>query len=119
MAQGLSLGFPKSFRLIHKKDFEYMRERSKKCSVPPLIAYVKDSRLSHKHVRIGFSVSKKQGNAVRRNRIKRVLREEFRLNPTRNLSGKDVLVVAAMQIESVESLRQAFRELLPRALGGA
>ncbi len=112
MAPGPSLGFPKTFRLTQKKDFEYMRERSRKCSAPPLIGYVKDSRMGAAHARLGLSVSKKQGSAVRRNRIKRVLRDEFRLSQEARSLHVDLMVVAAQPVQDMASLRQALREIL-------
>ncbi len=44
------------------------------------------------HARLGLAVSRKYGNAIRRNRLKRQLRECFRLNGVR-AAGVDVLVV--------------------------
>jgi len=45
-------------------------------------------------VRVGFSVSKRLGNAVDRNRMKRALREAFRAN-SRSLAGSTDLVFVA------------------------
>jgi len=44
-------------------------------------------------VRYGLSVSKKVGNAVVRNKLRRRLKEIFRLNAGRFLQGYDIVVV--------------------------
>lgn len=112
IAEGKALSYPKTCRIHQKKDFEYLRERSKKSFVPPLVIYTKASRLGLSHARLGLSVSSKQGNAVRRNRIKRILREEFRQSSERNSLNLDLLVVAAQKIESEQKLRESFRQAM-------
>ena len=44
--------------------------------------------------RIGISVSKKVGNSVVRHRVKRLIKESYRLNETRFRTGCDIVVVA-------------------------
>lgn len=48
--------------------------------------------------RIGITVSKKIGNAVTRNQIKRLIREFFRLN-LYNLSNKNYVVIVRKNID--------------------
>jgi len=44
--------------------------------------------------RLGITASKRTGNAVERNRIKRLVREFFRLNKDRLPRGVDILIAA-------------------------
>ena len=44
--------------------------------------------------RIGYTVSKKLGHAVVRNRVRRRLREIYRLHESEFLPGRDIVVVA-------------------------
>ncbi len=89
-----------------------MREKSRKGFSPPLVLYSKPSRLNYSHLRLGLSVSTKQGGSVRRNRIKRLLREEFRLYSRRHELSYDLLVVAANKISDENQLRESFKRLL-------
>jgi ribonuclease P protein component len=61
--------------------------------------------------RLGITVTKKVGNAVARNRIKRVLREVFRLERRLFPQGFDFVVVAKRGLDPVhlEDVRQELR----------
>ncbi|MBI3583218.1 MAG: ribonuclease P protein component [Nitrospinae bacterium] len=56
--------------------------------------------------RIGLSIPKKIGSAVKRNRVKRILREVFRQNKERFLKSHDIVVVAKKGAEGL-SFREA------------
>ena len=61
-------------RLRKNSQFQYVYRRGKSCASRELVMlYVRSQRLQ-----VGFSVSRKVGNSVERNRIRRRLREQFR-----------------------------------------
>ncbi len=69
--------------------------------------------------RLGLVVSRKVGSAVRRNRVKRLLREVFRRNPSLFPDGSDIVIVAkrgatALGYEQVRSEVASVRSLLAR-----
>ena len=57
-----------------------------------LVLYARRNRLGIN--RVGITVSKKLGKAVVRNRVRRRLREVYRLHESRFLPGWDIVVVA-------------------------
>jgi len=56
-----------------------------------LTVYARPNGLSH--CRLGLSVSKRIGNAVVRNRVRRLLREVFRLSKPRVAAGYDFVLI--------------------------
>ena len=67
--------------------------------------------------RVGVTVSKKLGGAVVRNRVRRRLREVYRLNETRFSPGWDIVIVArSRRIHAeFEKLTQAYLSLAAKA----
>ena len=67
--------------------------------------------------RVGVTVSKKLGCAVVRNRVRRRLREVYRLNEDRFLPGWDIVVVARSRCISADfgKLTQAYLSLAEKA----
>lgn len=66
----------KEYRLTRRNDFRKVYQRGKTAVSRCLVLYVAPSR--NETMRIGFSVSKKIGKAVVRNRIKRQMRAAAR-----------------------------------------
>ena len=67
--------------------------------------------------RIGLSLSRKVGNAVKRNRIKRLTREIFRKQKKRFKKGYDILVVGRETITeiSLTQMETIFSEALSKS----
>ncbi|MCR5089782.1 MAG: ribonuclease P protein component [Oscillospiraceae bacterium] len=80
---------------IHIKlnsDFRRVYARGKSAVSPTVVVYCRRNRLDHN--RFGFTVSKKLGKAVVRNRVRRRFREIVRLNGEELQTGYDLILVA-------------------------
>jgi ribonuclease P protein component len=86
-----SFPFPRSHRLSGKLLFAAVYDAKVKNSRGPLVMYSLPNSLGH--LRMGISISRRVGTAPKRNRIKRLLREAFRLNPIKLDRGYDLVVV--------------------------
>ena len=73
-------------------DFRRAYTRGKSYTNPALVMYVRKNRAGS--CRIGITASKKIGNAVQRNRARRVIREAFRQVKLPLRSNYDVVFVA-------------------------
>jgi len=83
--------FPRSHRLSGKLLFSAVYDAKVKSSRGPLVMYSRPNELRHQ--RMGISISRRVGTAPKRNRIKRLLREAFRLHPVKLDRGYDLVVV--------------------------
>lgn len=87
----------KVYRLKSPKDFRQAYQKGKSIVNAYLVLYYRKNLRNE--YRIGFSVSKKVGKAVIRNRIKRRLREICRLNEKIFPPGLDLIVVARVRVK--------------------
>jgi ribonuclease P protein component len=87
-----SLSFPKQERLLNRKDFVNLNRLGKKYRTKHFTIILKDN--GQDISRLGITVSKKIGNAVKRNKVKRLLREFFRLNKLCCPKGYDIVIIA-------------------------
>ncbi len=85
----------KQYRLREKKDFRYVYQRGKCYAYPLFVLY---QRVNQKNsCRIGFSISKKVGGAVIRNRLKRMFREAARQQINQFVVGYDYVFIIRKQ----------------------
>lgn len=91
LSQPLPYRFPKSSRLLTRNDFDRVYRFRCKAGDGSLLVFALRNDTSA--TRIGLSVSRKVGNAIVRNRLKRLLREAFRLTQHDLPTGLDLVVI--------------------------
>jgi ribonuclease P protein component len=80
-----------------KKNHEFKRLYNKGKSAASQCAVVYCRRNGSSENRLGITVSTKLGGAVQRNRIRRRLKEVYRLNEEKFSAGYDIVLVARMK----------------------
>ncbi|MEM4409548.1 MAG: ribonuclease P protein component [Candidatus Caldarchaeum sp.] len=99
--------FPSRFRLKRSSEFSLLFSKGKRRSGEHYtVVFLKNSL---GYPRLGMVVSRKTGNAVKRSRIKRVLREAFRLN--KSLFNSLDIVVMAKPGSHALGYREALKEI--------
>ena len=99
------------YRLKKNRAFQYVYRRGHSVACRNLVMLLAPSR----ELKIGFSVSKKTGNAVTRNRIKRRLRECFRPCLGDVKTGLYVIVARPSAAEAAfDDLKRDVRYLLKK-----
>lgn len=81
----------KQQKLRRPSDFRCVYETGRKAGDDHLLVFAMSNEL--RVTRLGLSVSKKHGSAVARNRIKRLLREAFRLDQFELPTGLDLVLI--------------------------
>lgn len=117
-ATAMDQTFGKSRRIRRRDDISRMFEAGIRVSNGQMVLLAARNDLGH--ARFGVGVSKRHGHAVRRNRIKRLCREAFRLSRGDLAAGWDYFALPEAGAEmTLESLRASLRSLGALAVGKA
>jgi ribonuclease P protein component len=119
MPGSLGLGFGKQQRLLKASDFNRVFKQGRRVSLPEFtVAFrVRPGKEGQAFVpRLGLSVSRKVGNAVERNLLKRRLREIFRLEQANLVFGAEIVVIPRKEanVLSYPELKTKFFGLIER-----
>ena len=103
-------------RIKSEKDFQFVFKKGKSFANRQIVVYV-ISKTDQVEFRIGLSVSKKIGNAVVRNRIKRYLRQSFFEIGPNLVRDIDIVVIARTQLSeySFSEVKNSLIHVLKRA----
>ena len=91
----------KLLSICENRDFRRVYAKGKLFISPILIVYVLKN--PYETVRIGITTSKKTGNAVKRNRSRRIIKESFRKIFPQVKNGYDIIFVARARTSCVKS----------------
>ena len=109
-----AFSFSKSEKLLNREEFVNLNRSGKRHHTRHFVLIFKKNGLSF--ARLGITVSKKTGNAVQRNRIKRLIREFFRLHRDQFPKGFDIVIAAKRHAISINysDLTEELSESLTR-----
>ena len=84
--------YPKSARLRKRPEYQAVQRSRAKVHTKHFLLLLRVNTSGDR--RLGITVTKKVGNAVERNRVKRCVREVFRRHPELFPAGMDVVFIA-------------------------
>jgi ribonuclease P protein component len=105
MPGAVGAGLPKKARLRKRPEFIHLSRSGQKQHTTHFLVITRETDRSE--ARLGITVSSKIGNAVVRNRIKRLLRECFRQWSHQIVPTKDVLIIAKPGAAGLSSMQVA------------
>ncbi|BDB03495.1 ribonuclease P protein component [Clostridium botulinum] len=106
----------KENKIRKNKEFRHVYRRGKSYSNKLLVLYVCKNRYNIN--RLGVSVSKKVGKSVVRNRVKRLIKESYRLNLDKDMKqGYDLVFIArnSSNDKDYKDIESALINLLKKA----
>ncbi|WP_436860783.1 ribonuclease P protein component [Staphylococcus caeli] len=92
----------KAYRIKKNSDFQFIYKKGKSVANRQFVVYTRVNA-ELEHFRLGISVSKKLGNAVVRNRIKRAIRENFKVHKA-DILPMDIIVIARQPAKDMTTL---------------
>ncbi len=119
-------GLPAQQRVRKRSEFKAIQARARRVLTPHfallLLARAPETRTSFEEpARLGITASRRVGNAVTRNRAKRLIREAFRQSQDLWQPGLDLVVIVRQALEGmspalvVEEWRAVSRQIAARS----
>lgn len=107
-------GFPRAYRLLHRAEYDAVYSEGRRRTSREFTIFLRPNELPI--TRFGWSIKKALGNAVRRNRIRRRLREILRLHREEIAKGWDIVIHPRSSVATAEFVvvTQELMKLLPR-----
>lgn len=100
----------KIFKITENREFQRIYRKGRYAVSMALVIYMRPNPLNRN--RIGITASKKYGKSVKRNRIRRLIRESYRLMQDKIKPGYDFIIVARKTGETeIPGLQQISKEM--------
>lgn len=102
----------KKYRLTNRSSFQYIFKKGEKIAGKFLVLY----KVNASNIKVGISVSKKVGNSVVRSKVKRRIKESFRLLIEKIKGNYNFVVVARKECNqaSFQEIQNEIDDLLKK-----
>jgi len=108
-------GLPRASRLVRRIEYDAVYREGRRRSSREFAVFLRPNGMELS--RFGWSIKKALGNAVRRNRMRRRIREILRLHRQEIAPGWDIVIHPRSSVDTAEfsALAEELLKLMPRA----